>query len=129
MITILSLKGSIADYILQSAIAELTINAVEHGLLAVSYDDKTQLIKSGTWLEELERRSNLPEFRNKKVELIFSREDNKNIIKISDPARAMDNHGRGIARANMTFSDLQYNKEGNQLLATMYESVKATLDW
>lgn len=126
-----------------SAIAELTINAVEHGLLAVSYDDKTQLIKSGTWLEELERRSNLPEFRNKKVELIFSREDNKNIIKISDPgkgfnwikflnvdpARAMDNHGRGIARANMAFSDLQYNKEGNQLLATMDESVKATLDW
>ena len=41
----------------------------------------------------------------------------------------MDNHGRGIARANMAFSDLQYNKEGNQLLATMDESVKATLDW
>jgi len=126
-----------------SAIAELTINAVEHGLLAVSYDDKTQLIKSGTWLEELERRGNLPETINKKVELIFSREESKTIIKISDPgkgfnwikylnvdpARAMDNHGRGIARANMIFSDLQYNKEGNQLLATMDESVKATLDW
>lgn len=124
-------------------IAELIINAVEHGNLLVSYDEKSKFIESGTWQEELNRRSKLPENKDKKVEIIFIREGDKYSIKISDqgkgfnwskfmnvdPARALDNHGRGIARANMIFSKLQYNKEGNQVIAVIDQSEHKNLEW
>ena len=45
-----------------------------------------------------------------------------------DPARAGDNHGRGIAQANtMSFDKLKYNEKGNQAVA--YMSRKGRLEW
>lgn len=125
------------------AIAELIINAVEHGNLAISYEDKTKLIQDGMWRDELARRSKLPEHKDKIVEVFYKHEDDKHIIRISDqgkgfpwpkyinvdPARALDNHGRGIARANMIFTKLQYNKEGTQVLATLDKSEVTSIDW
>jgi len=124
-------------------IAELTINAVEHGLLNISYNDKTELVKNAKWREELNHRANLPDNKDKKAELLFAREGDKYSIKISDsgkgfawgkylnadPARGLDNHGRGILQANMIFSKLQYNKKGNQVIATLDSSAKATIKW
>lgn len=125
------------------AIAELIINAVEHGNLAISYEDKTKLIEDGSWRNELTKRANLPEHKNKVVEVFYKHEGDKYVIRISDqgkgfpwpkyinvdPARALDNHGRGIARANMIFTKLQYNKEGNQVLATLDKSEITSIDW
>jgi two-component system, cell cycle response regulator len=125
------------------AIAELIINAVEHGNLGVTYEEKSKLIANGTWREELKRRSELTENKDKIVEIFFKHEGDSYTIKISDqgkgfawpkyiyvdPARALDNHGRGIARANMIFTKLQYNKEGNQVLATLNKSEQTSLDW
>ncbi|MEM6338918.1 MAG: response regulator [Pseudomonadota bacterium] len=124
-------------------IAELIINAVEHGNLAITYEDKTKLIEDGSWRRELARRANLPEHKNKVVEVFYKHEGDKYVIRISDqgkgfpwpkyinvdPARALDNHGRGIARANMIFTKLQYNKEGNQVLATLDKSEVTSIDW
>ena len=124
-------------------IAELIVNAIEHGNLSISYEDKTALLVSGKWREEIDQRAQLPENINKKAEVDFSKDGSKYMIKISDqgsgfiwqkymqidPARALDSHGRGIARANMIFSKLQYNKEGNQVLATIDSTVTSTLDW
>ena len=124
-------------------IAELTINAVEHGLFNISYDDKTELVKNARWRKELNHRANLPENKDKKAKLLFSKEGEKYAIKISDtgkgfawvkylnadPARALDNHGRGILRGNMIFSKLQYNKEGNQVVAIIDSSMDTNLKW
>jgi DNA-binding response OmpR family regulator len=124
-------------------IAELIINAIEHGNLSISYEDKTAFLTAGKWREEVDKRAQLPENINKKVEVDFSKAEDKYVLKISDqgpgfiwqkymqidPARALDNHGRGIARANMTFSSLQYNKEGNQVLATIDNMMLSTLEW
>jgi DNA-binding response OmpR family regulator len=125
------------------AIAELIINSVEHGNLDVTYEEKTKLVANGTWRTELDKRSQLPEYKDKIVEIFFKHEGDSYTIKISDqgkgfpwpkyinvdPARALDNHGRGIARANMIFTKLQYNKEGNQVLATLNKSEQTSLDW
>lgn len=129
--------------IILPAIAELIINAVEHGNLGVSYESKTKLIENGSWRNELARRSKLPENKNKTVEVFYKHEGDKYVVRISDqgkgfpwpkyinvdPARALDNHGRGIARANMIFTKLQYNKEGNQVLATLDKSAVTSIDW
>jgi two-component system cell cycle response regulator len=124
-------------------VAELIVNAIEHGNLSISYDDKTALLLSGKWREEMDKRAQLPENTSKKAEVDFVKDGNKYAIKISDqgkgffwqkymdadPSRALESHGRGIARANMIFSKLQYNKEGNQVLATIDSTVKSTIDW
>ena len=124
-------------------ISALLVNAVEHGNLQVSYDEKSRLISEGTWKQEIEKRSGLEEYKHKFVEVIFNKEDEKYSIKITDqgsgfawqkfiavdPARALDNHGRGIARANMIFDSLQYNKQGNQVLAIVDKTGKESFTW
>ena len=124
-------------------IAELIVNAIEHGNLAISYEDKTALLLSGGWREEVDKRAQLPENIEKKAEVDFVKNGNKYVIKISDqgngffwqkymnadPSRALESHGRGIARANIIFSKLEYNKEGNQVLATIDSTLKSTVDW
>ena len=124
-------------------VAELIVNAVEHGNLSISYEEKTALLISGGWREEVDKRAQLPENIKKRVEIDFVKEGNKYVIKISDqgkgffwqkymnadPARALESHGRGITRVNMIFSKLEYNKEGNQVLATIDSTLKSTVDW
>lgn len=125
-----------------SGLAELLINAVEHGNLGITYDEKSKLIDDGTWRDEIIRRGELPENKNKVVEVRFARKlkgcfvsikdegkgfDWKNFLQV-DPARSNDNHGRGIAQANMmSFDKLTYNEAGNEV--TAYVGNEQTLEW
>jgi CheY-like chemotaxis protein len=112
-------------------IAELLINAIEHGNLGISYDEKTELNHSGRWLLEIERRQSLPEYRTRNVQvhldqlqdhLALTIKDEGNGFNwqkylIMDPDRAMDNHGRGIAMANMLcFDQVEYMGNGNTVI-------------
>jgi len=109
-------------------LTELLINAVEHGNLGISYDEKSELLLQGTWLQEIERRLVLPEYAKKKALLELSYQGNIIALTISDegqgfncknymdfdPERVMDNHGRGIAMANiLSFSEVAYQGKGN----------------
>lgn len=115
-------------------LSELMINAVEHGNLGVTYDDKSKLKEQGIWEEEIERRQLLPENAGKTVTLEFERTAGEVSFLIQDqgdgfdwqryleiaPERAFDNHGRGIAMANMlSFDRLEYRGNGNQVIATI----------
>lgn len=107
---------------------ELLINAVEHGNLGISYAEKTRLMMDNCWLEEVERRQALPEYRDYQVEIRFERGpdvirliikdqgegfDWRNYLEL-DPQRAFDPHGRGIAMARMlSFDTLIYHGNGN----------------
>lgn len=122
--------------------AELLINAVEHGNLEVGYERKTQLIEDGTWRVEIERRLTLDEYRNRYVELTIARRPDGIYAVVTDqgagfnwqkymsidPSRAGDNHGRGIAQANaLSFDRLTYNAEGNQAIA--FAGQHKPLEW
>jgi DNA-binding response OmpR family regulator len=113
---------------------ELLINAVEHGNLGLSYQDKTELLMEGRWQEEVERRLGLPAYRERFVEVLFERIPQAIRFTIRDqgegfdwrkyldfdPARIFDPHGRGIAMARiMSFSALEYQGNGNTVLATI----------
>lgn len=115
-----------------TGISELMINAVEHGNLGISYEDKSELIKENRWQQEIEYRQNAPEWADKVATVIFERRENTYYLQISDggdgfdwkqflevePSRATHNHGRGIAMANMlSFDKLMYNDKGNQVTA------------
>lgn len=109
---------------------ELMINAVEHGNLGITYADKSQLNLNGEWENEVLRRLEMEEFKDKTARVSFQRTTEAIIIDIEDdgpgfdyaqyldfdPARAFDSHGRGIAMANQTsFDDLQYLGSGNHV--------------
>jgi len=115
-------------------ISELLINAVEHGNLGISYQEKSQLLQEGRWEDEIERLLSLPEFAEKKVRVQLEHVSHEIRLTISDcgagfdsleymemsPERAFDPNGRGIALSKMTsFDTLEYKGKGNQLLAVV----------
>lgn len=113
-------------------LSELMLNAVEHGNLGITYDEKSQLIREDRLFEEVARRLAQPEYANRYAVLEFERSgdgvsfriadqgkgfDWKNYLEIT-PDRAFDTHGRGIAMARMlSFDGLIYEDPGNVVLA------------
>lgn len=115
-------------------ISELLINGIEHGNLGISYAEKLQLKRADNWREEVDRRSLLPEHRDKRLHVTFRREPHQITLRVADegsgfdwqnylemqPGRAFDPNGRGIALARMlSFSDMRYEGAGNIALATI----------
>lgn len=112
---------------------ELLVNAVEHGNLAISYAEKSRLLLMGLWQQEVERRLQLPEYRDRYVSIQLQRQPQALVFTIQDqgagfnwsdylefsPQRAFDLHGRGIAMAaKLSFDRLEYQGNGNTVVAT-----------
>lgn len=115
-------------------LTELIYNAVEHGNLGISYDEKTELNAVGRWEEELDRRLALPEHESKRVEVSFERDASEIRITVRDmgagfdwrryiepdPARIFDTHGRGIVIARrLSFDELEYRGRGNEVVGRL----------
>ena len=114
------------------ALAELLINAVEHGNLEISYADKTRLKHEDRWRDEVERRCQLPVYRNRYARVQLERGERELRFTITDegpgfawqqymelsPSRAFDPNGRGIAMARMLgLTSLHYEGRGNVAVA------------
>ena len=115
-------------------LAELLLNAVEHGNLAITYAEKGELLAANRWQEEIGRRLAAAEFGSRRAELEFVLEGTRLRFTIRDegsgfdwrsylemdPARAFDAHGRGIALARqLAFASLEYQGTGNVVTATV----------
>ena len=115
-------------------LCELMLNAIEHGNLAIGYDDKTRLIDAGTLHEEIARRLAAPEQQGRYGELQVHRVDGRVAFTIRDqgagfdwrnylemsPERAFDTHGRGIAMSRLlSFDSLEYRGRGNEVVAAV----------
>ncbi|MBW3563596.1 MAG: response regulator [Acidobacteria bacterium] len=112
-------------------VTELLVNAVEHGTLGITYEEKTRLTERGEWEAEINRRASLPENADRFVRVDFEQtgehlritiEDDgpgfdwKRFLEV-DPGRVFDTHGRGIAIANLlSFTDLRYEGRGNRVI-------------
>ncbi len=115
--------------IMVGAISELLINAVEHGNLGISFDEKHQLILDGMWEEEVEYRLAMPENLEKNVKVNLLKNNNQLILKITDNGdgfdankflffdsdRAFKANGRGIYLASLAFDKIEYNQTGNEV--------------
>ncbi|MBS3955383.1 MAG: response regulator [Methylomicrobium sp.] len=110
---------------------ELMINAVEHGNLGITYDEKSELNFKCAWAEEVQRRLSLPEYKDKYATASFKKMDDQIVFTLEDqgngfewerfmemdPIRATDNHGRGIAMSNiMSFDQIEYIAPGNKVI-------------
>ena len=113
-------------------LTELLLNAVEHGNLGITYEEKSAMDDKDEWQKEVERRMSLPENQSKRVEIRVERDDEAVTFTIRDdghgfdwnrfldidPSRAFHTHGRGIAMARrLSFSSLDYRGVGNEVVA------------
>lgn len=109
-------------------LSELMINAVEHGNLHIGYNEKSELRKDDAWDQEITKRLELAENKEKYAFIDISNQADAVTYTITDQGdgfewddfldfdteRVMDNHGRGIAMANkLYFSKLEYKGNGN----------------
>lgn len=114
-------------------LTELFINAVEHGNLGLDYDDKSRLLRSGLWDEEVARRLADPAYAGRRVRVDCDFTAATGIVTIQDegsgfdwsgylemrPDRAFDLHGRGITLARkIAFETLEYLGSGNTARVT-----------
>lgn len=119
---------------LAMGLTELLLNGIEHGNLGISYKLKGRLHEAGTWEDEINRRLQLEENRQKQVHLSIEYQTDQVLFIIQDQGpgfdwleymdfssdRAFDTHGRGVAMANaMSFDSLEYQGTGNRVVATI----------
>ena len=110
---------------------ELLLNAVEHGNLGIRYEEKTQLVLEDRWKNEVERRLELPQYRERQASVTYAKNARTLTLTIRDQGagfdwrkylefdteRAFDPNGRGIAMARMMgFDSMEYQGNGNQVV-------------
>ena len=112
---------------------ELLINAIEHGNLGISYAEKSALLADGHWADEISKRLNDTNYRDKHANLTVTLDGNQVTYTVVDqgegfdptpyfefePGRATHAHGRGIAMARrLSFSSIEYLGNGSHVCAT-----------
>lgn len=107
-------------------IHELLINAVEHGNLGLGFDMKRHLLRCGRWQEEIERRLQLPENKNKAIRVHLSDGEKRRLV-IADAgagfcpqnylekqSTTLGPNGYGLRLAfSGPFDDILFNDRGN----------------
>lgn len=109
---------------------ELVVNAVEHGNLEISFDEKTELLASGEWQAEIERRLGMMELRDRFATVELRLDGDSYTIEIIDQGKGFDwnafldpetapaalLHGRGMSLAmDAGFSAVEYRGAGNEV--------------
>ncbi len=125
--------------LLRIALREMIINAIEHGNLGVSFDEKSQATLNDNYFEYIMQRQNDPRFKNKRVNIEYMIKADRAVYKITDEGDGFDHqshfnkdaddpnenmlmHGRGITMTREIFDRIEYNKKGNQVLLVKYFS-------
>ncbi|HMV42268.1 MAG TPA: response regulator [Leptospiraceae bacterium] len=116
-------------------ISDLFANAIEHGNLNITYEEKTKLLEEGKLLKEIDYRLSLPENKLKKVRVKFQKSAKEIRLRIIDQGNGFDfqkylnldelklfeSHGRGIYLAKkMSFDQIFYHGNGNDVETVVY---------
>ena len=114
----------------QIGIYELLLNALEHGNLAICEVLKIELMREYRWQQEVERRMQLPEYRDRQVEVILEVDEEACCIVITDQGEGFDwQHymtpgrrtrdqlcGLGLLMVRHAgFDAITFNEKGNQV--------------
>lgn len=118
---------------------ELLMNAIEHGNLELGHETKLDLLKSGQWVSEIEKRLASETYGRRMVDFAVVKRDGGTSAVITDQGPGFDwksvlngngaaAQGRGISRARLiSFDKLVYNDAGNRVVAFMNDT--GALDW
>ena len=118
---------------LRIGLYEIIINAIEHGNLGITYEEKNKALNNNTYAQLLDEKIKEANSKNKKV-VINSILDNKrfeveiidngngfdykNLPSPDDPEKIFEAHGRGIFLASVYFDSIEYKGNGNHVVLT-----------
>jgi anti-sigma regulatory factor (Ser/Thr protein kinase) len=109
---------------------ELVVNAVEHGNLEITFDEKTELLATGEWQTEIERRLATDDLRDRFATVELRLLEDSYAIEITDQGKGFDPsvyldpetapsamlHGRGMSLAmDAGFTSVDYRGAGNEV--------------
>lgn len=116
---------------IELCLVELMVNAIEHGNLGITYDEKTQLLSEGRWLAEIERRLALAPYQARYATLQYQARGELQTLTIYDQgsgfdwqpytdiaeARVHHPNGRGIAIARaVSCAEITYHGNGSTVM-------------
>jgi hypothetical protein len=118
-------------------LVELLINAVEHGNCGIGYEEKSEYLDKGGYIENLiEKRCQDPSIAQRRVTFEYTLEVDKARFFIADegegfdwrrfrkkeevitPESLLELHGRGIMMSQSVVGPLEYNDKGNAVSFT-----------
>jgi len=119
--------------IIKTSLREILINAIEHGNLGITFEEKTNVMMTDSYFELLNSRQKDEKNINKKVIIDYLIDNERVIYRITDEGDGFDTskilnldmaeineeglaHGRGIMMTKNVFDEVKYNKKGNQVL-------------
>ncbi|MCE9596912.1 MAG: ATP-binding protein [Spirochaetia bacterium] len=120
-------------YSLKVCLREMIINAIEHGNLGISFDEKTEAQNEGTYFSLLISRQTDAVYSARQVTLVYSLTSKRAVFRITDQGDGFNHaeimerdirrpeffnlmHGRGIAMARTEFDTVKFNKKGNSVV-------------
>ncbi len=118
---------------LSLALRELLINAIEHGNLELTYEEKSHALEVGGLARVIEERRRRPEMARRRTTVGVMRRGTTLSVRISDEGKGFDwkglpdptdpsyllaDHGRGVLLAQVAVDELTYNERGNEVRLT-----------
>jgi len=132
--TILAQRGLInpdMKMLLQLSLAELIVNAIEHGNCGISYEEKNKSLEAGiSHVDLIAEKCKDPAIQAKRVTFNWEIKPERSVFIITDEGNGFDVkahiakvnkqdglslHGRGIRMAAGLANKLRYNSKGNQV--------------
>ncbi|MFH1132343.1 MAG: ATP-binding protein, partial [Pseudomonadota bacterium] len=122
---------------LNLALRELLVNAIEHGNLGLSYEEKSTYLEKGILAEIVTSRAQQEPFKKRRITVAVQQRKSEVIVKIEDegdgfdwrslpdptePANLLRDHGRGVLLARNAVDALEYNEKGN--VVTLKKKIK-----
>jgi anti-sigma regulatory factor (Ser/Thr protein kinase) len=111
-------------------LSEMLTNAIEHGNLEISAEEKFKYTEKGTYVEFVKEKIDHDKYRNRKVSLEMSINESEVRFVITDEGKGFNLketkfetegddllklHGRGILITKMYFDSVEYNDKGNSV--------------
>jgi DNA-binding response OmpR family regulator len=115
---------------LSLALRELVLNAVEHGNLELTYEEKTRALENGTLDALLAERAAKQPYCDRTVMVLVERHERRLSITVRDQGRGFDwkklpdpndpmnllaAHGRGVLLARLSVDALHYSEKGDEV--------------
>lgn len=119
--------------VIRIGLREIIVNAIEHGNLGITYDEKTMELERGNYRNFIASRQKQPEYMHRKVRIEYRFEpdileyhiidegsgfDHANELKANPDFvnRKIITHGRGMILARNSFDEIIYNDRGNSVI-------------
>lgn len=121
---------------------EMLVNAVEHGNLEISFDEKTQALMTESYFDLIDERRRQEPYKNRTVTVDFLIKPEKIAIRVTDEGNGFDHrkmiaklrdekneeaHGRGILMTVNEFDVVRYNNKGNSVTLIKYLELAAAM--